>query len=138
MTTEFLYNFISKHKFAVLSTVSEENKPESAVVGIAVTNDLKIVFDTVSTSRKYQNLLKNPSISFVIGWDNAQTVQYEGLARIPDESELKELLEIYFSVFPDGRERYETWNDIAYFCVEPKWIRYSDFSIPQTIEEITF
>lgn len=137
MTTDFLYSFISKHKFVVLSTVSEDNKPESAVVGIAVTKDLKIFFDTVCTSRKYQNLLKNPSVSFVIGWDNAQTVQYKGIARIPDESELGELLEIYFSIFPDGRERYETWNDIAYFIVEPKWIRYSDFSIPQTIEEIT-
>ncbi|MBI3235875.1 MAG: pyridoxamine 5'-phosphate oxidase family protein [Bacteroidetes bacterium] len=108
MTKEYLYNFISKHKFAVLSTVSEENKPESAVVGIAVTKDLKIFFDTVSTSRKYQNLLKIPSIAFVIGWDDARTVQYE------------------------------EWKDIAYFCVEPKWIRYSDFTIPQYIEELTF
>ena len=137
MASDFLYNFISNHKFAVLSTVSDEHKPKSAVVGIAVTKDLKIFFDTVSTSRKYQKKKKNPSVSFVIGWDNTQTIQYEGIARIPDESELGELLEIYFNIFPDGRERYETWNDIAYFIVDPKWIRYSDFSIPQTIEEIT-
>src|SRR4030095_1498 len=137
MKTEFLYNFISKHKFAVLSTVTKDNLPEAAVVGIAITTDLQIIFDTVSTSRKYQNLIDNPSIAFVIGWNDEQTIQYEGIAKIPTAEELDKLLEIYFKVFPDGIERKETWKDIAYFCVSPKWIRYSDFS-NQKIEELNF
>ena len=137
MTTEFLYNFISKNKYAVLSTVTKDNHPEAAVVGIAVTPDLVIIFDTVSTSRKYKNLIENPSIAFVIGWDNEQTIQYEGIAKIPTPEELDQLLETYFRVFPDGRERKETWKDIAYFYVEPKWIRYSDFG-EQKIEEARF
>src|SRR5437773_2169487 len=112
MTKEFLYNFIFKNKYAVLSTVTEDNLPEAALVGIAVTADLKIIFDTVNTSRKYQNLIKNPSIAFVIGWDNEETIQYEGLAKIPSAKELDSLLEIYFKVFPDGRERKENWKDI--------------------------
>jgi general stress protein 26 len=64
MTEEFIYDFISKHMYAVLSTVTPNHFPESAVVGFAVTKDLKIIFDTVTTSRKYQNLLKNPAIAF--------------------------------------------------------------------------
>lgn len=138
MTTEFLYNFISQNKYAVLSTVTKDNLAEAALVGIAVTPELKIIFDTLSTSRKYLNLIKNPSIAFVIGWHNEQTIQYEGNAKISTVKELDRLLETYFSVFPDGRERKENWKDIAYFCVEPKWIRYSDFSNPQKIEELTF
>ena len=137
MTTEFLYNFISKYKYAVLSTIAKENRPEAALVGIAVTPDLTIIFDTVSTSRKYKNLIENPSIAFVIGWDSEQTIQYEGIAKIPTTEELDKLLEIYFKVFPDGKERKETWENIAYFCVEPKWVRYSDFS-NQKIEEYKF
>jgi hypothetical protein len=54
----------------------------------------------VSTSRKYQNLIDNPSIAFVIGWDDEQTIQYEGIAKIPTAEELDKLLEIYFKVFP--------------------------------------
>ncbi|HEY1871244.1 MAG TPA: pyridoxamine 5'-phosphate oxidase family protein [Chitinophagaceae bacterium] len=138
MTTTFLYDFISKYKYAVLSTVTVDNFPESAYVGFAVTRDLKIIFDTVSTSRKYLNLNNNPSISFVIGWDNYQTIQYEGTAKIPTTTELDDLLQTYFNVFPDGIERKENWKDLVYFCVEPKWIRYSDFNIPQKIEEKTF
>jgi uncharacterized pyridoxamine 5'-phosphate oxidase family protein len=137
MTTEFVYNFISKNKYAVLSTVTKDGVPEAALVGFAISEDLQIVFDTVSTSRKYQNLIINPAIAFVIGWENEQTMQYEGVAKIPGEIELNKLLEIYFKVFPDGRERRETWKDIVYFSVKPKWIRFSDFN-NQQIEELNF
>ena len=138
MTTEFLYNFILKHKFAVISTVTEDQRPESALIGIGVTPELAIIFDTVSTTRKYQNLIKNPSVALVIGWNNEQTIQFEGIARIPSENELDELLSVYFEAFPYGKDRKENWEDIAYFCVEPKWIHYSDFNLPQKIEETIF
>jgi general stress protein 26 len=139
MTIDFLYNFIHQHRFAVLATISPDNVPESAYVGIAVTPDLQIIFDTVSDSRKYKNLLVNPNISFVIGWDNEQTIQYEGIAKIPDGDKLGKLLETYFEVFPDGKERKANWKNIAYFYVEPKWIRYSNFAEgKQQIEEMKF
>ncbi len=139
MTTDFLYDFIRQHKFGVLSTISPENTPQSAYLGIAVTPDLKIIFDTVTDSRKYGNILLNPNISFVIGWDNERTVQYEGLAKIPEKNELQGLLQTYFKAFPDGVFRKENWKNITYICVEPKWIRYSDFNdTTLTIEEVKF
>ena len=138
MTTDFLYDFISKKRYSVLSTVTTNNIPESALIGFAVTRDLKLIFDTVTTSRKYQNLVINPSIAFVIGWDDWQTLQYEGIAKIPTEDELVDMLEYYFKVFPDGKQRKENWKDIAYFYVEPKWIRYSDYNSSQRIEEKRF
>jgi general stress protein 26 len=139
MENDFLYNFINQHKYAVLATVSPDLIPESACIGIAVTQELKIIFDTVSDSRKYKNLLLNPNISFVIGWENEKTVQYEGVAKIPKENDLDELLEIYFAKFPDGIDRKRNWKNIAYFSVQPKWIRYSDFNaVNQQIEEFRF
>jgi uncharacterized pyridoxamine 5'-phosphate oxidase family protein len=139
MTKDFLYNFIKKHKYGVLSTVSIDNTPQSAYIGIAVTPDLKIIFDTVTDSRKYKNLLIHPAVSLVIGWDNEQTIQYEGTAKTPDSNELELLLPIYFSAFPDGRIRKDNWKNIAYFYIESKWIRYSDFNEKtRTIEEIKF
>jgi hypothetical protein len=89
------------------------------------------LLNTVSYSGKYRNLLKNPSIAYLIGWENEQTVQYEGLAKIPPHRELNTILPVYFSVFPDGKCRKENRENIAYSVVVPKWIRYFDFNPPQ-------
>lgn len=74
-------------------------------------------------------------MALVIGWNNEQTVQYEGIAKLANEAELKELLPIYFSVFSEGQERKGN-SDIAYFCIIPSWICYSDFNDPLKIEEL--
>ncbi len=139
MMLDFLYNFIRQFKYAVVSTVSPDNFPESAAIGIAVTGELKIIFDTLSDARKYKNILLNPGVSLVIGWENEQTVQYEGIVRIPGSREFEELLRTYYTVFPDGIERRENLPNLVYVCVDPVWIRYSDFTgSPAKIEEIKF
>jgi general stress protein 26 len=139
MMKDLVYQFINQQKLGVVSTVNLLNKPEAAVVGIAVSVNLEIVFDTVKTSRKYQNILHNPNVALAAGWDEEVTVQYEGIAEIlgtGDESD--NLREVYFRAFPDGRERAETWPGLVHVKVSPKWIRYSNFNEPQVIEELIF
>ncbi|MBB6145909.1 pyridoxine/pyridoxamine 5'-phosphate oxidase [Silvibacterium bohemicum] len=131
-----VYNFIRSRKLAVVSSLGPQGEPQSALVGIAVSPDLEIVFDTVKTSRKYPNLKADPRISAVIGWEEEQTLQYEGLAMEPDGEDLVRAKEIYFGAWPDGKER-QLWPGIAYFRVRPRWLRYSDFAAGR-IEEIFF
>lgn len=138
MTVSFLHDFIARHRHAVISTISADQFPEAALVGFAVTPDLRVIFDTVVTSRKYGNLQQNPAVALVIGWENEQTVQYEGIATVPEPEDLEAILPYYYSVFPDGRVRRETWKDLVYVAVQPQWIRYSDFNTPQRIEEMHF
>ncbi len=85
MTKADVYQFISKQKLGVLSSVSSAGTPQSALVGIAVTPELEIIFDTVMNSRKARNLMANPLCSFVIGWAGETTVQYEGTGHTPKE-----------------------------------------------------
>ena len=136
MTKQEIYNFIRRHKLGVLATVSSSQVPEAAVVGIAVTNDLELVFDTLGETRKCRNLRLNPRIAFVIGWDDEITLQYEGEAKEPRGSELERYKQVYFEKWPDGVER-ERWPGITYFRVRPTWMRYSDFNKnpPQVIEQ---
>ncbi|HXQ26285.1 MAG TPA: pyridoxamine 5'-phosphate oxidase family protein [Candidatus Acidoferrales bacterium] len=131
-----LLAFLRKHRLGVLATVSPTGEPESAVVGIAFTNNLELVFDTIDNTRKCQNLRKFPRIAFVIGWDEEITVQYEGIADEPNGAELEGLKDAYFAVYPDGRER-QKWPGITYFRVRPTWARYSDFNSPGTTIEFT-
>jgi pyridoxine/pyridoxamine 5'-phosphate oxidase len=129
-----LVEFIAACDLAVVSYLSPHGAPQSAVVGIAVTPELEIVFDTVANSRKYSNLKERPQCSIVM-WTGQVTLQYEGVAEETAEDRYKEA---YFKKMPDGRDRL-TWPGITYFVVRPNWIRYSDFGArPRVIEEFTF
>jgi pyridoxine/pyridoxamine 5'-phosphate oxidase len=138
MTQADLHRFIAQCKLGVLSTLAETGAPQSALVGIAVTPNLEIIFDTVKTSRKYPNLIARCRCAFVIGWAGYQTVQYEGEASELQGRELKRCQEVYFQALPDGPSRL-AWSGIVYFVVRPRWIRYSDFDQnPPLIQEFTF
>jgi len=133
-----IYSFMTQFRYGVISSTSSNGRPQSALVGIAVTQDLEIVFDTVKSSRKYPNLIERPTCSFVVGWGGEQTVQFEGVAIEPEDTELERVQQAYFAVWPDGPERV-LWPTIAYFVVQPRWIRFSDFEqIPPLIVEMSF
>ena len=139
MTEADLYGFLSPYRLAVLSTLAAALSPQSALVGIAVTPSLEIIFDTVDISRKYTNLQQNARCSFVIGWEGERTVQYEGLAyQITGTSEFRNYFESYCQVWPDAPAR-QGWKGLVYFIVRPSWIRYSDYDArPPRIEELRF
>jgi hypothetical protein len=142
MTKAGLLKFMAGQKLGVLGSISQDGSPQSALVGIAVTPQFEIIFDTVASSRKYANLLANPAASFVIGLGDQATgeitVQFEGEAFQPIGDQLSRYQQMYFSAWPDGPDRL-SWPGIAYFVLRPKWIRYSDFDQrPPQIEEFTF
>jgi pyridoxine/pyridoxamine 5'-phosphate oxidase len=136
VTPAEVYRFLREHRLAVISTTGPAASPQAAVIGIAVTEALDIIFDTVTTSRKYANLCADPRVALVIGWDLGQTVQLEGTAEVLSGPELDACKPDYFALWPDGRDR-ERWPDIAYIRVRPRWLRYSDYSrAPPRVEEL--
>ncbi len=139
MEKEKVLNFIKGERLAVLSTVTPDNKSESAVLEFGETDNLEIIFDTFHTYRKYQNLQHNQNVSLVIGWDDEITVQYEGVAReLTSEEEIKKYQQIYFAKNPKA-EKFSKLPEIRYFVVEPTWIRYSNLGVePWEVFEIKF
>jgi len=138
MTKEDVYRFMAGKDYGVLGSISPDGEPQCALVGIAVTPELELIFDTVSSSRKYVNLKQRPRAAFVIGWENEITLQYQGEARELQGADLERCQTVYFAKWPDGPERMK-WPGITYFAVQPKWIRYSDFNEgSRGIEELTF
>jgi len=135
MTRAELFPFLKKHHLGVQSTVSPSGDPQAAVVGIGVTPELEIVFDTLDTTRKCRNLRADPRIAFVIGWDAEITVQLEGIADEPTGTERDRILETYFAAYPECRDHL-AWKGITHFRVRPTWIRYSDYNTPGEIVEI--
>ena len=108
MSTDDLLAFMRRYRLGVQASIGNDSAPQAAVVGIAITDRFEIVFDTLVSTRKLQNLRRNPRVAFVIGGvtdGEARTVQYEGIADEPSGDELDTLKAIYYAVYPDGPSR---------------------------------
>jgi hypothetical protein len=137
MNKASLHTFMAEHRYGVVSSISSAGTPQSALVGIAVTDQLEIIFDTLRSTRKYRNLIARPACSVVLGFPGEKTLQLEGNAMEPDGAERTRYQEAYFLSWPDGRDRIG-WMGMTYLVVRPTWIRFSDFDQrPPLIEEIT-
>jgi hypothetical protein len=141
MTKDDLLAFLRTQKWAVEASVSARGGAQAALIGIAVTDDLELVFDTIETSRKAVNMKANPKVAFVIGgWapGDERTVQLDAVADFPQGEELERLKAAYYAVFPDGPSRL-SWPGLVYVRARPVWARYSDFTaVPPVIQEFDF
>lgn len=134
---QYILDFIKKHTICVISTMTTDSKPEAAVVGFGETDNWELIFGTLNTSRKYQNLKQNPNIAVVIGWDEDITVQYEGVATELTEEEAEHYKQLYHIKVPRAK-KYDMIRGNVYFKISPKWIRYTDINkVPETIVEFT-
>jgi general stress protein 26 len=128
ITKTQLLAYMRWHKLAVVATVNNAGAPEGALIGIAVTDKHEVIFDTISSTRKHENLVLRPRIAVTFSGPEEQTLQYEGLAfPISTSGELDaEYREAYYAAWPEGRER-TSWDGLVYWGVTPVWARDSDF-----------
>jgi Pyridoxamine 5'-phosphate oxidase len=139
-----LFALMRLYPLVTTATISPDGAPQAAILGVAASDQLELVFDTVDNSRKFRNVQRDGRVAVVFGAageyksgsHDERTVQYEGKADIPSGEELKRVQEeIYFKQFPDGRARLK-WEHITYVRVRPTWIRYSNYDVdpPEIIE----
>ena len=121
---KFLYTFFHSRMIAVFSTIGPNTIPEAAVMEFGDTPNLELIFGTLRTTRKYQNLKRNPHIACVIGWEAGETVQYEGIAE-ELEGELRERYTRMMFAKNTAFKHWEHMSSMTYFRVLPCWIRYS-------------
>ena len=133
-----LLAFLRSHRYAVQSSVSPQQTPQAAVVGVAVSDTFEVVFDTLRGSRKGRNLALSPAIALTFGSvaaDASRTVQLEGVADLIDPEGHEALVAMYLAAFPDGRER-QRQPDLIYVRVRPRWLRDSDYGVsPPRLDE---
>lgn len=121
---QFIFEFLNKRKLTVLSSVAPEGNPEAAVMEFAVRKDLEIIFDTATTTRKYKNLKENPRVAFAFGWEEWDTVQYEGIAQEVAGDEREQYRALFLEKHPDAK-KWDGLPETVYFKVTPTWIRYT-------------
>ena len=132
MSTHFtkadVLEYVHRHTLAVVSTIGAGGAPHAALVGVAATDALQVIFDTVSTSRKHGDLLQNPRAAVTFSGPGEQTLQFEGIAHpVSLHDPADELYrETYYSAWPGGRDRL-LWPNLSYWRISPRWARYSDY-----------
>jgi len=134
LTREELLTFLRQHKLVVLSSLGPDGAPQAAVVGYGVSDALELVFDTLTSTRKYRNLCADPRAALVV-FSDERTAQLEGTVDFPEGAELERLREVYFGPYPDGRERL-AWKGITHGRVRLTWARLSDYTVdpPRLVE----
>jgi hypothetical protein len=138
LTKAILCDFVRSHGCGVISTTAKDGSPEGALVNIAASEDLELIFHTIQTNRKCVNLRRDPRIAAVIGgWDEERTLQFEGVTDEPEYRELERLKTIYSEVCPTAAGR-DGWPGITYFRARPKWVRFSSYDRPWSVQELTF
>lgn len=123
--------FLKSQRVAVISTVAENGDPQSAVVTFLVDDEFNIFFVTRKKSRKFANIIRNPRVSVVVGFDPEQpsTIQMQGNARISESNRITTLLK--FSQALISREKWWPLLKVAgldFVLMEVKidWARWMD------------
>ncbi len=134
--------FLKSNPLAVISTVDTVSaKPESALVAFAELNTFELIFETYRSTRKYENLLKNDNVAFVVGWDLKRyvTLQYEGKATILKGDDIDFYRNIFLKKNTPCTEEFLFHPEVTLFKVSPVWIRYSDYTVqPPKIIDLNF
>jgi pyridoxine/pyridoxamine 5'-phosphate oxidase len=139
-----LFGFLDEHRLAVVSTCDARGKPQSALIYVVPTEDLELIFYTLQTARKCENLQRDGRVSFVIGWPqehdrtaDQNSVQYEGIAEEQLGAARDKAKKRYLAGLPEN-SGMANWPGLTFFRVRPAWIRYSSYGKPWRVEEMKF
>ena len=123
MTRAEFVAFVRDARHGVVATVDENGNPEAALVGLAVTDEAEVIFDSLNDARKMRNVRGHPRVALVIGWDDGVSLQVEGSADVLSGADRDKYGEVYLSQFPGARALD---NEFAIVRVVPQWLRYYD------------
>jgi uncharacterized pyridoxamine 5'-phosphate oxidase family protein len=119
----------------VISTVNESGKPQSASVYYVYDNALNIYFITKDTSRKYENSMRNPHVSFVITSENPpKTIQLEGVVhKVEDVSQTGDLFNKLVSLatasnFMPPVSQIAS-GKVSFMKIATTWVRAGNFEV---------
>ena len=133
---EAALQFLKAHTAGVLLTVSSGGMPHASAVYYKGDDSFNIYFLTKLKSRKNEAMQANPHVAFTVGrLDVPQTLQIEGVAvELRTEEEKKthgpDLMKVLMENNPMYIPIATMDSEVVLMWLQPKWIRWGDFSAP--------
>jgi general stress protein 26 len=133
-----ILRLIKENRAASLATVDNKGIPHVAVVYCVVSDDLTLHFITRAESRKYENILHQPTVALsFLDEDNMSTVQMTGaVKRIDDLDKEQEIMYKLMTKVYEERELIPpplqlfgqgATNELAVLEITPKEMSYATF-----------
>lgn len=126
MSLQAADQFLKDNITCVIATVSEDNQPEAATVGISHDEDWTLLVSTNKKSRKYSNLMKNPKVALTVGFEGHVTLQIEGLAEEVETKTITERIQKHLDKIPQAKP-FANDEGQAWFVIKPTWLRFTDY-----------
>lgn len=129
---------LTDNTLAVISTVNSETAiPQSALVAFVENDNLELFFQTSNKTKKYRNLLANPTVAFVVGF-GWTTLQYEGSVEdVNDKGEIENIKRLFAKKDGPTTRHYLDLPDTVLFIVTPSWIGYRNYDVhPPELSEL--
>lgn len=136
--------FLKEYHAGVVASVSKEGAPHASAVYYVADDSFNIYFLTKLNSRKYAAIQAHPSVAFTIGrLDVPQTLQIEGVAiELRHEEEkaahVPDLMRTLMANNPVYIPIAKMDSEVVIMWLQPKWIRWGDFSAPGLGNEQVF
>jgi general stress protein 26 len=124
-----ILDYLDSQRIGVFAIRMPDGSPHAATLHFAFNASLlEFIFQTSPDYKKVQPLYEGEtSAALVIGTseDMMKTLQLNGIARLADSEEIKD---IYYKKFPEKLDKYP---DNIFFVFKPTWWRFTDWTTPQ-------
>lgn len=129
---ENITSYLQSHKKMTLATVSANGRPMAHTVEYA-SEGVTVYFATNRSSRKVQNIRKNPHVAYTVDedyedWFTIKGVQVEGVATVlAERTEIGKAARLYIEKFPFIVSFPQSF-EIVFVKIEPVSGFYLDYS----------
>ena len=139
LLSDKLKNLFDSQKLGVLATQQKKN-PYTSLVAFACSDDMKqIVFATSKATRKFANIISNPSVSFFIDNRSNRAIDFRkaigvtalGAVRQITKNKNSKLIKLYLSKNPQ-LDSFIASRSCAFLCIDVK-----SFYIVERFQNVT-
>lgn len=125
LTREQIEGYLKGTKKILLSTVTEDHKPDIRILGAIATDGVTLFFSTASNARKVAQIASNPNVAVYFetpdqkfpGYINATV--YGKARRLVDGNEIRKAI----SLIQENLPRFEWTEEKSIYVVEPDQIK---------------
>jgi general stress protein 26 len=137
ITTQTIFNEIEtlNQPLGVLATISKDGVPHATSVFYIADEQLNLYFLAREGSKKYENILANPHVAFVVTEENPpKTIQFEGTAQMVTDAHEENA---YFSKLIKRATEHSAIPPVAqmegskmlFIKITPTWVRAGNFAV---------